>query len=245
MAGGAIAMFADEKSTPGAGRDVVTQVSTYDALARGLYTGAATLETLVPHGDFGVGTLHGWNGEIVLLDGRYHLIDGAGKVTVVTDLSATTPFLQVTWFDADHTKRLSDGTTFTTLKTSPTQYLDNVNVLHAVKIKGTFRRLRARSMPTQALPYKPMRELVKTQPEFEFTDVEGTLVGFWTPASLQGVGLAGWHLHFLADDHSGGGHVLSFETADATLVADPSPEFRWQIPATEEYRNTDFGTAAP
>jgi acetolactate decarboxylase len=77
-------------------RDVVTQISTYDALFAGLYDGVAPIKSVSCRGDFGLGTLDRWNGEVVLLDGKYHLVTGGGTVQPITDLNVTTPFLAVT-----------------------------------------------------------------------------------------------------------------------------------------------------
>ena len=40
--------------------------------------------------------------------------------------------------------------------------------------------------------------------------VSGTIVGFWTPEIFHGVSVAGYHLHFISDDHTFGGHVMDF-----------------------------------
>jgi alpha-acetolactate decarboxylase len=48
----------------------------------------------------------------------------------------------------------------------------------SVKISGTFRHVKTRSMPQQLKPYKLMAELVRTQPTFDFENVRGTMVGF-------------------------------------------------------------------
>lgn len=220
-----------------ANRDVLTQVSTYDALAAGLYDGVAPLSLFNGRGDLGLGTLHGWDGELLLLDGEYWLVDGEGAVRRITDRTATTPFLAVTFFDEDVRVPLKEGTTLEDLKKFPARYLPSRNVLYAARLEGTFRRIKVRSMPAQTKPYKPMAELVKTQPTFEFTEVRGTIVGTWTPASMQGIGLSGWHMHFLTQDRRGGGHVLEFATRDAVLRLDETLEVHWHIPGLPEYRD--------
>ncbi len=220
---------------------VVTQVSTYDALALGLYDGVASLESLRPYGDFGLGTLHGWNGELVLLDGRYYLITGDGVVQPITNLNVTTPFMEVTWFHEDDHRSLPDSTSYEQLRQAPNAFLPSLNAIYAIKLEGRFRHIKTRSMPAQSKPYKPMSELVKTQPTFEFTDVEGTMVGFWMPPSTKGVGLAGWHLHFLTRDARGGGHVLEFTSRDVVLKLGKCLEFHWQIPGTSDYQQAPFG----
>ncbi len=76
-------------AAPAPDRELVTQVSSYEALARGLYDGSRTLEPIRTAGDFGLGTLDGWDGEVTLLDGKYHLVDGDGVGHEVTDYACT------------------------------------------------------------------------------------------------------------------------------------------------------------
>lgn len=73
------------------------QVSTLSALNVGVYEGAATLAELKPHGDFGLGTLEGLDGEMVVLDGKVYQIKTDGVAYPVTD-EAKTPFSTVTFF---------------------------------------------------------------------------------------------------------------------------------------------------
>jgi acetolactate decarboxylase len=219
---------------------VLTQISTYDALAVGLYDGVAPLSILRGRGDLGLGTLQGWNGEVVVLDGKYWLIDGTGRVSRITDMTATTPFLAVTRFMESTECALASGTTYEDLKKSPLAYLPSANLIYAIKMTGTFRHVKTRSMPIQSKPYKPMAELMKTQPTFEFDNVEGTMVGFWSPASMKGVSLAGWHLHFLTKDGKGGGHVLEFTTGDTIMKLDEILEVDWHLSGLPDYKTADL-----
>src|SRR5690349_2520856 len=50
------------------------QVSTTGALVQGVYRGAMTLGTLREHGDFGLGTFDGLDGEMVALDGKFYQV---------------------------------------------------------------------------------------------------------------------------------------------------------------------------
>ncbi len=52
--------------------------------------------------------------------------------------------------------------------------------------------------------------MTKSQPIFSFENTEGTLAGFWTPDYAQGIGVAGFHLHYIDDERSGGGHVFDY-----------------------------------
>jgi acetolactate decarboxylase len=45
----------------------------------------------------------------------------------------------------------------------------------------------------------------------------GVLVGFRTPQFLQGIGVAGYHEHFITDDRQGGGHLLDYRLQRGVL----------------------------
>jgi acetolactate decarboxylase len=224
----------------GSHEHVVTQASAYDALNHSLFDGVAPLSRMAPLGDLGLGAVDGFDGEVVLLDGKFYVVRGDGHVDRIKDLSVTTPFLEVEFFHGDLRKELPGGTSYAHLQQSPLEVLPSQNIVYAVRLEGVFQRVKTRSMPRQSKPYVPLTTLVKTQPTFEFTNVVGTMVGFWSPPSAKGVALAGWHLHFLTSDLKGGGHVLEFVTEKAVLRMDECHEFHWLIPDSEEFRHTDF-----
>lgn len=47
------------------------QVSTATALVQGIYRGAVRIATLRKHGDLGLGTFEGLDGEMVIVDGHF------------------------------------------------------------------------------------------------------------------------------------------------------------------------------
>lgn len=219
---------------------VVTQASTYDSLYHGLYDGEVPLREMAPLGNQGLGTVDHFDGEVFLLAGKFHVIRGDGHVETITDLNITSPFMEVESFRGDLTRPLPAGTTYAQLQQSPLDVLPSQNIIYAVRLEGVFQRVKTRSIPRQSKPYVPLSELSKTQPTFEFTNVTGTMVGFWSPPSAKGVALAGWHLHFLTADQQGGGHVLEFTTRDAVLKMDECHEFHWLIPDSDSFRRADF-----
>src|SRR5260370_2384050 len=81
--------------------------------------------------------------------------------------------------------------------------------------------MRARAVLKQREPFPAFCGGVKKQAEFSFGNVSGTLVGFRGPAYASALNSPGYHFHFLTDDRSGGGHVLSFTAARAGLKLQP------------------------
>src|SRR5262245_19544577 len=61
------------------------QVSTTGALVQGVYKGVVTLGALKEHGDFGLGTFEGLDGELVALDGEFYQMHASGKLETPSD----------------------------------------------------------------------------------------------------------------------------------------------------------------
>ena len=78
----------------------------------------------------------------------------------------------------------------------------------AIRLDGRFELVRARSVPRQSPPYRPLTEVVAEQHVFELADVAGTMLGFRFPAYAEGIEVGGYHLHFISEDRTRGGHVL-------------------------------------
>jgi acetolactate decarboxylase len=73
------------------------QVSTATTLVEGIYRGAVRVGTLREHGDLGLGTFEDLDGEMVVLDGHFFQVRGAGSVREVDD-GVLSPFAVITRF---------------------------------------------------------------------------------------------------------------------------------------------------
>ena len=65
-------------------------------------------------------------------------------------------------------------------------------------------------MIPKSTPDTKFADVATHQPEYSRDNVVGTIVGFWTPEIFHGVSVAGYHLHFISDDLTFGGHVMDF-----------------------------------
>ena len=223
-----------------AGQDTLVQVSTIDALLSGLYDGTMTIAELGQSGDFGIGTFDRLNGEMVMLDGIVYRVRSDGKVDVVPDTD-TTPFAAVTFFESDLRRDIASGTDFLMFQQWLDTLLPNLNLFYAVRLEGRFRFMKTRSVPQQTKPYPALAEVAKHQPEFEFEDVEGVIVGYRSPAFVKGIGVPGYHLHFLTSDRKAGGHILAFTVQQATVDVDRTSEILLRLPESKAFSDVDLG----
>jgi acetolactate decarboxylase len=223
-----------------AGQDTLVQVSTIDALLGGLYDGTMAIGELRTYGDFGIGTFHRLNGEMVMVDGVVYRVRGDGGVEIVADTD-TTPFAAVTFFETEMRREIPAGTDFLAFQQWLDTLLPNPNLFYAVRLQGRFRVMKTRSVPAQSKPYPALTEVARHQPEFAFEDVEGVVVGYRSPAFVKGIGVPGYHLHFLTSDCLTGGHILAFTVQQATVDIDQTSEMLLRLPESTEFSSLDLG----
>jgi acetolactate decarboxylase len=219
--------------------DTIFQTSTTGALMEGVYDGDFTFGELKKHGNLGLGTLNGLDGEMIGVDGVFYQVRSDGKVVVVPD-TAGTPFAAVTFFEPDknvtHAKESSCGELESYIET----LFPSKNIFYAVKIDGGFDHVKTRSVPKQKKPFPPLTEVVKRQTYFELSDVKGTMAGFWFPAYVKDINVAGFHLHFITEDRQAGGHVLDCTARDVKIEIDYSRDLDLSLPETGGFYNADL-----
>ena len=64
------------------------------------------------------------------------------------------------------------------------------------------------------------------------------MITYYTPSVFQGVGVSGFHNHFLADDLSFGGHVLAAIMSDIVVSIQPIENLELHLPIdSQEFLN--------
>lgn len=194
----------------------LTQVSAIDAILAGAYDGQMSLEKLREHGDTGIGTFAGLDGEMILLDGTFYQVRSDGKV-YKPGLDVGTPFATVTHFAPDIRANVKGSLTMEHLVNVVNRLAPDTNSFCVIRFEGAFRKMKVRSVPAQSRPYPPLVEVTKNQPVFDLENTAGVLVGFRSPPMVRGINVPGFHWHFLSNDRLQGGHVLSFEEASGAV----------------------------
>jgi len=223
---------------------VVFQTSTIDALLEGAYDGDVSFAELRRHGDLGLGTFDALDGEMIALEGEFHRATVDGSIRPVP-AEERTPFAVMTFFAPTSEVAIHAPLDQAGLLEALERSRDGEAASHAVRVDGRFDFVRARSIGRQAKPYRPLVEVVQDQHVFDFTDVEGTLVGFRFPDYAHGIEVPGYHLHFISADRSGGGHVLDCRVRDATALIDDSSALHLELPPGVDMLDPAASAASP
>jgi acetolactate decarboxylase len=211
------------------------QTSTVQALLAGDYDGDVTLGEILEHGDLGLGTLDGLDGELIVLDGE------AWKARLDCTLerpplSAKSPYAVVVPFTAGEPVELRGPFAESELEARLGERVTAATRPTAVRIDGRFADLHVRSVPRQQPPYRPLGEAIEQQRVTALGEVSGTMIGFLFPDALDGIEMVGAHLHFIDDARERGGHVLSYTLLAASAWLDGATALHVELPG---------GVAAP
>ncbi|MGE4266936.1 MAG: acetolactate decarboxylase [Deferribacterales bacterium] len=206
----------------------ITQISTIDALLAGDYDGSEKTSNLTRYGDFGIGTFDRLDGEMIVLDGKVYQAKSDGRIYMPDN--TTTPFASVSFFVPEMTISLNIPVTFEELEKLIDEKIPDMNVFCAVKVEGTFSKMKVRSVPAQSKPYSPLAKVVTTQPVFEYENIRGTIVGYRLPAFVKGINVGGYHMHFIDVSKTYGGHILDFQMADGKIYTDTERKLTLILP---------------
>lgn len=201
----------------------VYQVSTLQALALGYSRAVIRVEELLQEGDTGLGTFEDVNGEMIVMDGHCYRADQNGHITVV-DPQTGVPFAAVAKLYGEQQFPLKDMPDIESIRTELTRKIEEVfglNSMHIVRIDGEFTMVDARSEAPYRSHHISLKEMLShTQNAFLFENIRGSLVGIYFPDYMDGINMPGWHLHFLSEDRTKGGHVFDVSIREGAAKVD-------------------------
>jgi acetolactate decarboxylase len=206
--------------------DTVFQVSTINALLQAECDGVMTFGDLKKHGDFGISTFDALDGEMIAFDGNFYQVKADGHVYPVSE--------------RDIEVEVRNAANFSELTSIADAALPSGNYFYAVRIDGMFPYMKTRAIPAQEKPYPRLVDASAQQSVFEFHNTSGTIIGFYTPEFAGGINIPGWHLHYITDDRTAGGHILDCAMVNTTMYLDISPSFRTDLPATDSFMNVSL-----
>ena len=214
------------------------QISTSDALVEGVYSGAISSRYLLLHGDFGLGTFENLDGEMVIADGAIYQVHSDGIVLRRED-DFQIPFAVITRFQEEEQFETGPIASMYDLERACDPHRESDNLFYAFRIDGVFEKVHARAVSAVGAGTR-LVEAARTQGEFEFNNVEGTLVCFWSPSYSRAFNVPAYHFHFLSRDRSKGGHVLDLSAAKLRVGVQMLCEYDVRLPDQGSFLTTDL-----
>lgn len=212
--------------------------SPINALLEGFYRDDITIATLRDKGDFGIGTFNNLDGELVALGGRFFQLDLDGNARPVAD-DLKTPFSTVCKFQPALTEEIAEPLSWESFGDRLKTLLPSDNMFYAIHMEGRFRSVKTRSVP-RTENYRPLSEATDHQKLRRFENVDGHLVGFYTPSFVPSVNVPGYHFHFIDREFSAGGHLLACEPEHLDIRLQIFFSMELTLPKTLDYLTASF-----
>src|SRR6476661_7562009 len=212
------------------------QISTSSALVEGVYSGSVCSSLLLEHGDFGLGTFEDLDGEMVILDGQIYQV--AERVRHRTD-DFLVPFAAITHFRAESSFELDNVASLKDIELACDQQRISDNLFYALRLDGVLDTIHARAV--HIVPQNTrLLDAAKTQLEFHFENIEGTLVGFWSPRYSSSFSVPGYHLHFISKDRTKGGHLLDCSARKLKERVQALSDYNIRLPDSGPFLTTNL-----
>jgi acetolactate decarboxylase len=197
--------------------DQIFHYSVMDAMRNGVYRGTLRVGDLKGVGDMGLGTFNHLDGELVGIDGVFYRVAPDGSVAAA-EADRKIPFGGFAFFKEDKGVSLATTGSFEDMQNDVIAALPSRNRLYAVRISGTFAEVSAGGAnKIEDGDRTPIAKLMEQRPIYTRQNVRGTVIGFYHPPYVGGVDLLPFHLHFISEDRSFGGHVTGMKLDGAPL----------------------------
>ena len=211
----------------------IYQVSTLQALALGYTRPVVKVRELLEHGDTGLGTFENVDGEMILLDGICYQATADGSIVCPEDTTGV-PFAVSGFVKDGREFKIGEKPDIESIKMELTLRIEEdfgLNSIHVARIDGRFEAIRARAGAPYRSQHVTLKEILsKTQKDFSFERIRGTLVCVYYPDYMDGINASGWHMHFLSEDRKLGGHVFEVSMDEGDCLLQKMDRIEIQLP---------------
>ena len=166
--------------------------------------------SIVTAGAFGLGTANDQDfpqflaSEVIVIDGSAYVFDQQLNKLVTVPGDLTTPFAVVSLYKSETETVLQENQgSYQAIQTSIEAFLPNGSNLYVLVLTGRFAEV---EIAKARGPNPRAEDLIS------FRNVEGTMVGVYSPSFLGSLTEQPFHFHFITKDRSSGGHVKDVKT---------------------------------
>ncbi|MEI6055921.1 MAG: acetolactate decarboxylase [Lentisphaerota bacterium] len=218
------------------------QLGTINSMMKGYYEGVMEINEVKSFANMGLGTTTKL-GEVVGIDSKFYLADPNGNAKQMNGKTQV-PYLTAVSFSPDNSFKVDYVKNSKDFYALLEKKLKGDNIFYAIRVDGSFQSVEARSEDFLGDEPVPLGEWIKNhQKSFTFKNISGTLVIFKCPECISGIGVGGYHAHFLSNDKKVGGHVFDFTIIKGKVSVETIYEMNLILPETEKFQKADLSGA--
>jgi len=218
------------------------QAGTLLNLTNGLYQGTTSLRDLLHHGEIGLGTINGPEGEMVIIDGKAYAANLRGDAHLVPENLAT-PFAEIVRYKPEQRFQLYNIKSLAELTTQLDKHLSSQNVFYVIKISAKFNSLQMRNWIKPNTHININEWIPKHQQINLLSNIAGTLVIIISPDFASPLTVPGLHAHFISDDKMKLGHVYNLNSDVLNVQVMSVNAIQFLLPNNKTFLDTHLKTS--
>lgn len=215
----------------------IYQYSTIGALMSGYFNADDDVYQHCSCSSIGLGCSELLNAELTVQHGKAYTATAEQPITEQKS-PFHVPFYQITSFDQYQEQPIAHVSEHNLEETLQNFICLNNNFV-AVRIAGQLDKLVLRR-PYPSDHQREIKEVSDQQQVSEYQDIHGHLIGFWTPEMYGRISVPGFHLHFLSDDLTVSGHVLSYQVNSGQLQFEEKSTLEVKNPNTSAFQQLNI-----
>lgn len=212
----------------------IIQFSTIGALMAGHLQGEWCLNNINHQNAFGLGCSELINGELTIFQGN--IWEGTAKETLHSlNKHHLLPFIQLTEFNPEKTCHITNINHHNIEKLLNDE-INSQNIFLAICIEAIFEEVTFRQPQRATKNDRQVSEIAASQLINTSYNIQGRLIGFWTPELYGRISVPGFHFHFIDDKESITGHVLGYKAKHAILSFEEKQTIEITNPTSQNYK---------
>lgn len=212
----------------------IIQFSTIGALMASHLQGEHCLRGINNNDAFGLGCSELINGELTIFQGKAWEATANESVHLLNRQDLL-PFFQITEFHPEIVFRVKN-INFENANKLLAEKININNIFLAISIEAKFKEVTIRRPQRSNKKDRTSTEVAESQYVNSFQDIQGRLIGFWTPELYGRISVPGFHFHFINEEKNISGHVLGFKAEDAIMSFEEKQTLEITNPTSDQYK---------
>lgn len=213
----------------GEGEGKMFQVTPFSSFMEGGFDGYYSVGELSKEGNFGMGCYSQLDGLFLAYKGKFYQINSKGQVKGARKRWKVC-YAQMTQFSPEYTFDLENTRNYKLTCDAIHENIKTQNLPVAIVIKGTFYYLKLHSFKTPKNQPENLEEALKEQGNYHYQEVEGYVIGFWTPDYWGNITAPGYQFFFLCKTLKKGGYIKDMHLKSGEVQVMPIQNMEFFLP---------------
>lgn len=205
------------------------QVTPFSSFLKGGFDGYYSVENLAKEGDFGIGCYSQLDGLFLSYKGKFYHINSKGQIKGARRRWKVC-YAQMTKFNPEYTFELENTRNYKLTCDAIDDEIKTRNLPFAILIKGTFYYLKLHSFKTPKRRPQTLEIALEEQANYHYEEVEGYMIGFWTPKYWENMTSPGYQFYFLCKTLKKGGYVKDMHLKKGEVQVMPIQNMEFFLP---------------